>query len=224
MSVGNGCNRLHTVHPQNHEDIEHMAILFIRHGETDLNAARVIQMPETPLSARGVKQAARLGERLSSAAIGQILASDYARAHTTAQAVERACAAPLAILPSLRERHYGDLRGKSYQDLDIDPHAHDYEPPNGESWPVFHARVASAWSEVIDWAARTEGDLAVVTHGLVLRSLVDRIVPSAADVDLAEVVFRNTSVTVVEGPPWSAVLIGCAAHLDGDLLADGAAV
>ena len=57
----------------------------------------------------------------------------------------------------------------------------------------------------------------------VLRSLVDRILPSAADVDPAAVVFRNTSVTVVEGPPWSTVLVGCAAHLDGDLLADGAA-
>ncbi|MFT5449025.1 MAG: broad specificity phosphatase PhoE [Gammaproteobacteria bacterium] len=204
-----------------------MAILFIRHGETDLNAARVIQMPETPLSTRGVKQAQRLGkrlrERMSSTPIGQVLASDYERAHATAQAVERICAAPLAILPSLRERHYGDLRGESYQDLGIDPHAHDYEPPNGESWPVFHARVASAWSEVIDWAARTEGDLAVVTHGLVLRSLVDRILPPPADIDPAANVFRNTSVTVVEGPPWSTVLVGCAAHLDGDLLADGAA-
>jgi probable phosphoglycerate mutase len=201
-----------------------MAILFIRHGETDLNAARVIQMPETPLSARGVKQARRLGERMAGARIGQILSSDYERAHATAQAIEQACAAPLAILPGLRERHYGDLRGRPYQDLDIDPHAHDYEPPNGESWPVFHARVASAWSEVTDWAARCEGDLAVVTHGLVLRSLVDRLLPSPADVDPAEVVFRNTSVTVVEGPPWSTVLVGCAAHLDGDLLADGAAV
>ena len=211
------------MHPPTHVDIEPMAILFIRHGETDLNAARVIQMPATPLSARGVKQAERLGERLSTAPIGRILASDYERAHTTAQAVERACGAPLATVPSLRERHYGDLRGKPYHELGIDPHAHDYEPPNGESWSVFHARVASAWSEVIACAARTEGDLAVVTHGLVLRSLIDRIVPSPADVDPAAVVFRNTSITFVEGPPWSAVLVGCVAHLDGDLLADGAA-
>jgi broad specificity phosphatase PhoE len=206
-----------------HVDIQFMAILFIRHGETDLNAARVIQMPETPLSALGVKQAERLGERLSTARIGRILASDYARAHATAQAVERACGAPLTIVPSLRERHFGDLRGKPYHELGIDPHAHDYEPPNGESWSVFHARVASAWSEVIAQAAGTMGDLAVVTHGLVLRSLVDRIVPSPTDVDPAAVVFHNTSVTVVEGPPWSAVLIGCVTHLDADLLADGAA-
>ena len=203
-----------------------MTILLIRHGETDLNAARVIQMPETPLSASGVKQAERLGERLSNADIGQILASDHARAHTTAQAVERACGAPLAIVPSLRERNYGDLRGKPYHklgQLGIDPHAPDYEPPNGESWAVFHARVASAWSEVIDWAARTEGDLAVVTHGLVLRSLVDHIVASPDEVDPAAVVFHNTCVTVVDGPPWSAALVGCVAHLDGDLLAEGAA-
>ena len=201
-----------------------MAILFIRHGETDLNANRVIQMPDTPLSARGRKQAERLGERLSTAPVGRILASDYERAHATAKAVERTSGAPLEIVPSLRERHLGDLRGKAYHELEVDPHAEDYAPPNGESWPEFHARVEGAWSDVLGYVPGTPGDLVVVTHGLVLRSLVERVLTTASDVDLSTVAFRNTSVTVVDGPPWRATLVGCAAHLDGDLIADGGAV
>ena len=39
-------------------------ILLIRHGETELNAKRVLQPPETPLSERGVAQAERLARRL----------------------------------------------------------------------------------------------------------------------------------------------------------------
>ena len=70
-----------------------MAILVIRHGETDLNAGRVIQWPDTPLSKRGVRQAARLGERLANASIGRIIASDYARAYSTAEAVAAAARA-----------------------------------------------------------------------------------------------------------------------------------
>ncbi|MBT6277747.1 MAG: histidine phosphatase family protein [Chromatiales bacterium] len=200
-----------------------MAILVIRHGETDLNAGRVIQWPDTPLSKRGVRQAARLGERLANASIGRIIASDYARAYSTAEAVAAANGAPLEVVTSLRERHFGDLRGKSYTDLTADPHAQDYEPPGGESWPVFHERVDKAWADILEAQANTEGDLAVVTHGLVLRSLVDRLVAPPEGVDVGAVVFRNTSLTRLEGPPWAAVLVGCAEHLDGDLLADGAA-
>ena len=199
-----------------------MAIFVIRHGETDLNAGRVIQWPDTPLSVRGTRQAKAVGERFSAAPIGKIIASDYARAYSTAEAIQAANGAPLEVVTTLRERHYGDLRGKAYTELDVDPHAPDYEPPNGESWTVFHERVEKAWAEVLTHAAATTGDLCVVTHGLVLRSLVDRLLPTPDDVDLTVQVFRNTSVTMVEGPPWKATLVGCHAHLTGDLLADGA--
>jgi probable phosphoglycerate mutase len=199
-----------------------MAILIIRHGETDLNAGRVLQWPDTPLSARGHAQAARLGERFSTAPIAHILVSDYQRALSTAQAVERTTGVPLEILGSLRERNYGDLRGKAYHELGSDPHAVDFEPPGGESWAVFHARVAEAWKEIIVRAATLEGDLCVVTHGLVLRSILNEILPPMEGAEMPTQ-FHNTSVTVVNGPPWTVQLAGCFAHLDGDLIADGAA-
>ena len=57
-----------------------MAIFVIRHGETDLNAARVFQRPETPLSERGRRQAALLAIRLQPLGITRIVTSDLARA------------------------------------------------------------------------------------------------------------------------------------------------
>ena len=42
-----------------------MTILLIRHGETALNAARIVQPADTPLSERGIAQARALARRLA---------------------------------------------------------------------------------------------------------------------------------------------------------------
>ena len=100
-----------------------MAIYLIRHGETPLNAKRVIQFPDTPLSDRGQAQARALGERLSTAPVGAVVTSDYQRAYMTADAVRKTTDAPMEIETTLRERNFGDLRGQAFADLDEDPFA-----------------------------------------------------------------------------------------------------
>ncbi len=190
-----------------------MAIYLIRHGETLGNAARVVQPPDNPLSPRGLAQAERLARRLAAEGIARIVSSDLARASATADALRRATAAPLSFDPLLHERSFGDIRGTAYADLGFDMFATDYAPPNGESWPVFHARVDQAWEAVQALAARTDGHLAVVTHGLVCRSLAARhlVLPEGAD---APERWDNTSLTIAEGPaPWRVRLLNCVAHL-----------
>ncbi len=190
-------------------------IFLIRHGETVGNAGRIVQKPDSPLSPRGLLQAERLGARLVGARIAHILSSDLARAAATSDSLRRATGAAVEYEPLLHERNFGDLRGTPYADLDFDAFAPDYEPPNGESWEVFHARVDRAWARVQAVAAATEGPLAVVTHGLVCRSLAARhLVLSPGTV--APERWENTSLTVVEGPaPWRVSLLNCGAHLDG---------
>jgi probable phosphoglycerate mutase len=190
-------------------------IFLIRHGETVGNAGRIVQRPDSPLSPRGMLQAQRLGERLASARVARILSSDLARAAVTAEALRRATGAPVEYEPLLHERNFGDIRGTAYADLGFDMFAPDYAPPNGESWEVFHARVDRAWTRVQTVAAVIEGPLAVVTHGLVCRSLAARhlVLPAGAT---APERWENTSLTVVEGPePWRVSLLNCSAHLDG---------
>jgi len=192
-----------------------MAIHLIRHGETAFNAGSVVQHPDTPLSDNGLDQAARLAARLADAGITRILASDYARAAMTASALERTTGVVVESEPLLRERNLGDLRGRPYAEFDFDPFAADYEPPNGESWEVFHARVDDAWQRVAATALETAGHLAVVTHGLVCASVVGRLAVVPDDEGTRLGGWVNTSVTILdEEPPWTVRLLNCAAHLD----------
>jgi 2,3-bisphosphoglycerate-dependent phosphoglycerate mutase len=189
-------------------------IFLIRHGETAGNAGRIVQLPDIPLSPRGLAQAERLADRLAGEGVAAILSSDLARARQTAECLQRATGASLAFEPLLHERNFGDIRGTPYAELGFDMFAPDYAPPSGETWPVFHARVARAWARVRALVAETDGNLAVVTHGLVCRSLAGRhlCLPEGAIVPER---WDNTSVTVVECPaPWRVTLLNCVAHLD----------
>lgn len=211
-----------------------MAILLIRHGETPGNRDRIIQFPDTPLSDRGVEQAARLGARLANEPIGEIWVSDHTRAQQTAAAVERTTGAPLAVLADLGERSLGDLRGTSYSDLGFDPFVPGYQPPGGESWEDFHARVDRAWEQIErrwleHFADRKEpSHFAIVTHGLVLRSLFERRLLSAGELghhgnERGQVSIANTAVSFIEPTRLASGtlehrigLVGCIAHLDDD--------
>jgi len=194
-----------------------MAIYLVRHGETAGNAALVVQKPDIPLSRRGIDQARRLARRLTGAGIGEILSSDLARAVMTAEAVRETTGAPLRFDSLLQERNFGDVRGTPYAELDFDLFAPDYEPPGGESWERFEARMDEAWVLIQRAAEACEGNLAVITHGLVCRSVVARRTrpPEGGDQDPRGLSWRNTSVTILDGPdPWEVRLLNCSTHLD----------
>jgi probable phosphoglycerate mutase len=193
-----------------------MAIYVARHGETELNAARIFQMPTTPLSERGRRQAERLAERLAPLGIARIVTSDLARALETARAIATRTGAPTTIDPLLRERDFGDMRGTPYHALTVDPFGDEFHPPNGESWSEFHERVAAAWTLVTAAAADTTGHLVVVTHGLVCRALVDRHLLLPADT-AAPSLWGNTALTEIEpASPWRVRTLACTAHLPDD--------
>jgi broad specificity phosphatase PhoE len=92
---------------------------------------------------------------------------------------------------------------------------------------VFHARVDRAWARVQELAAATDGALAVVTHGLVCRSLAARHLV-LADGEMVPERWENTSLTIVDCPaPWRVRLLNCVAHLadlDGAPRADSGPV
>jgi broad specificity phosphatase PhoE len=192
-------------------------VYLIRHGETADNARRVLQMPNVPLSDRGVEQARRLASRLANAGIARILVSDYERARMTARPLAETTGAQLVEDPLLRERHFGDLRGRAYASLGFDPFAPGYVPPNGESIPVFQARVMLAFESIREHAAGAGGALAVVTHGLVCRDLVANhleLAPELAAAPPDPYRWTNTCVTEVDPATWTVRLLACTAHLD----------
>jgi broad specificity phosphatase PhoE len=195
-----------------------MSLLLIRHGETALNVARVLQPADTPLSARGIAQAEALARRLATMNVVAIVASDLPRALRTAEAIAAATGASIETTPLLQERNFGDWRGQPYDGMAISPLTMAEAPPNGESTATFEQRVADAFAHVLRRRAAlvsaSGGTLAVVTHGLVIRALL------AAHVRLADAMLQpthlgNTSLSIVGAqPPHLASLLNCTQHLD----------
>jgi probable phosphoglycerate mutase len=188
-----------------------MAIYLVRHAETDANAARVVQRPDVPLSARGREQAARLARRLADAGVAHVVTSDARRALETAAVVRDVTGAPMTVDPDLAERNYGDIRGTPYSELVADIFAPDYEPPGGETWAAFHARVDAVWARMLVHAGGVPGHVAVVTHGLVCEAVLHRHLGGRPEPGFRR--WTNTSITVIE-PPRTIRLLACAAHLD----------
>lgn len=192
-----------------------MTIAWLRHGETALNAARVMQPADTPLSARGQAQAVAAARRLAVLAPAGLLSSDLPRALQTAQAVAAATGLPIETDPLLRERNFGALRGRPHDALGFEPMAMVEAPPGGESLAAFLARVAQAWAAVRARRERLAGPLIVVSHGLVIHAALQRHAQWPAGQTLPARL-ANTALSIVgAAPPHPVLRVNCSAHLDG---------
>jgi len=197
-----------------------MTIILVRHGETDGNATRVLQRPDVPLNQRGIRQAEQLAQRLSAHGFVRILCSDMLRARMTAAPLSAGSGVAIEESALLQERNFGDLRGMPYAALTEDPFQPEFRPPNGEDLPTFHARVAEAFAFLTNARRNTNGPLVVVTHGLVLRALVERHVPLPAGTPVPER-FDNTGVTLLhEAAPHGVSLLNCTRHLTPSVAID----
>ena len=197
-----------------------MTILLVRHGETDGNAARILQRPDEPLNERGIRQAERLAQRLSARGFVRILCSDLLRARMTAAPLAARSGITIEESPLLQERNFGDLRGVPYAELTENPFGPDFAPPNGEDWPAFHARVADAFALIASRRRSVNGTLVVITHGLVCHALVERHALLPQGVVVPER-FDNTSITVLhEDAPHGVTLLNCTRHLTTSLEVD----
>lgn len=199
-----------------------MAIILVRHGETALNAARVMQPADTPLSARGQAQVQAVGRRLAAAGgVTAILSSDLPRAWLTAEAIAAHTGLPIQASTLLQERNFGALRGRPYDTLGFDPLTMDDAPPQGESAAAFLLRVQAAFAQMLQMQAGRDGDLVVVTHGLLIRVLLAG--PLRVDAGLLrDLHLTNTSVSIFDAAaPHTLRLLNCSAHLDA-MQRDGA--
>ena len=178
-----------------------MTIYLVRHGETNSNIDRIVQTPDTPLSINGERQAQKFANAYSKLPISHILTSDYARARVTAQALQSQINAKFSTNTMLRERNFGDLRGVSHDDIPHNFMAEDFRPPNGETYNEFVLRVTKAWEYIVDQAKNEQGDLLIVTHGLVLRCIFKHILALPENI-LANIEIHNTCVTSVHQPNY----------------------
>lgn len=152
-------------------------LCLIRHGETDWNLARRMQGHiDIALNARGQAQASALAKSLAGQSFSTIYASDLARAWETARRSAEALGLAVTAEPLLRERHYGDFQGRTYDESrQAFPEAYERFiarevdadfPGGGESLTVFFARVRSALEGIA--SRHPDSRVLVVTHGGVL--------------------------------------------------------
>ena len=89
-------------------------ICLIRHGETEWNAAKLIQgQTDTPLNATGVNQGLMLAAKAAKYNFNAIVSSDLIRSFNTAKFIAEKCGLQVKIQPLLRERHFGIFQGIS---------------------------------------------------------------------------------------------------------------
>ena len=165
-----------------------MKLLLIRHGQSEGNAAGLIQgQGEYPLSELGREQARRLGQRLSAEhdGIAAIYTSPQSRAAQTAEILAQAVDAPLVPDERLREYGIGELSGLTIEDVKErfpqiykDWIVEDVEEwllfPGAEENAHFFERVRQAFEQI---TARHDGDetVAIVSHGGTLSAYLAQI-------------------------------------------------
>lgn len=190
-----------------------MTILWLRHGETALNAARVMQPADTPLSERGFAQARAAAARLAALRPAAILSSDLPRALQTAQALAALTGLPIQTDALLHERNFGALRGRPWDELGFDAISMTDAPEGGESLAHFLARCDAAWALAVQRRAALRGPLVVVSHGLLIHAVLRLRAHWPGGPALPERL-ANTSVSEVAAEPPHAVLrVDCTEHL-----------
>jgi len=159
-----------------------MELIFVRHGETDLNKEKRVTGARLnpPLNEKGIKQASELVEALKDIKFDVIVSSALERAKQTAEIIKKRFDVPLEIVPQFGERDFGSLTGKTWDEmgeitglgkdkimeLDLSQN-YDYRPYGGQS----AEEVEKALKDGLTLLKNKYVDkkLLVVAHGGVIR-------------------------------------------------------
>lgn len=190
-------------------------IFLVRHGQTTANAQEVIQGPriDAELSELGHRQATSLADALATLPLQAVYTSPLQRARQTAEAVVRRHAGSrqrdatqslaVQVVPELYEVDYGRFIGQGYEairaemDQVLDAWRMGFvdQPfPGGESALLAQHRIRPFAARIVEQAAASEGDVAVVAHGRINRVLIATVTGAGLQ-RLEEFPQSNASIT-----------------------------
>ena len=149
---------------------------LVRHGETEWNRIHRIQgSSDIPLNDTGRRQAQTVGGVLSRHRFDLIVASPLSRASETATIIARRLQMPLPLpVPAIVERSYGEAEGATRSELD-ERFPGDTPVPGREPREDVQKRVLRALGDLA--IRHPHADILVVTHGGVIKSVVDYAAP-----------------------------------------------
>lgn len=217
----------------NYSDSTEKVVYFVRHGQSEDNAAPVFQAPDSPLSKKGVRQANFIADRVASLTFDTLISSPYARAKKTAEAISVATNKPIVLSKLFIERvKPTSINGKPFTDSAANKTWREWEKSiitpglrieDGENYEDIMTRAENALDYLYQ---RPEKTLVVVTHGYFLRAIIaktimgDKLTPEAY-ANFQKVAFmENTGVSILtyEGgfeqePCWRLYTYNDHAHL-----------
>ncbi len=185
-------------------------IYFVRHGQSEHNAAPVFQGADSPLSEQGILQAQTMAERLANIPFEALISSPFPRAQQTAQAIADKTDHEIVISDLFRERGKpSDIEGKPYVDAAANKRYREYIQTmytsegrigDAENYNDIVMRADKALAYLL---ARPETTMTVVTHGWFLRVIIARVLLgdrlTGADLRRFEelITISNTGITIL---------------------------
>lgn len=142
---------------------------FLRHGETDYNAAGLSQGAlDISLNATGRAQAAAAGSLLAGQGITSIISSPMQRTRETTDIINDFLRLPVEYESDLREVIFGGMEGKPLLPWFPEWLEGNFTPPNAERFAQVLIRIDRAMARAL-----RPGPLLIVAHGGVFRALRD---------------------------------------------------
>ncbi|MBC7836536.1 histidine phosphatase family protein [Acetobacteraceae bacterium] len=170
-------------------------VYFVRHGESEGNAAPVFQAPDSPLNAKGKEQAISIAQRVANLSFDTLISSPWPRTRETAQAIAKT---------TNKTPHYEELfverikptrlNGKPYSDEEANAlwkkwdkslHTSGLRVEDGENFDDIIARADKALDFLKN---RPEKSILVVGHGFFMKTIFARVL---LDTSLSGDNFRN---------------------------------
>lgn len=155
-----------------------MRVFLIRHGRQSDDRCNV----DVGLADEGRRQAELVALRMERWGIASLISSDMIRARETAEIMDARLGLGVRIVPELRELSFGDMEGLTDAEigerfaefkLRQEPMDLDLRYPGGESISGLLERIVPAVRAIV---ATSPGDVAITTHGVVIRALVSHVV------------------------------------------------
>ena len=161
---------------------EHQHLLFVRHGETVGNLDLIAHgQTESPLNARGIRQATLTAEMLTTweHEYQLVYASPLSRAHHTGKIIAENLHLPLHTHEDLIEGSLGVLEEVTYQELEdfgygkMSIQDDDFDDHGGESPNTLAVRITGAIADIRK--KHPVENIIVVGHGVAISHLLARL-------------------------------------------------
>ena len=168
-----------------------MRLILTRHGETEENAASIMQghLPGK-LSALGKKQARQVALRLKDEKIDFIYSSDLSRTSETAKEIAKYHPqAPITFTKELRERYLAEFQGKKKSEFDA-------KSKNVETLKEMYVRAKKFLHQVL--SKHHQDTLLVVGHNGINKALI-AVITSKGPLEIGKMErLDNTSMSIFE--------------------------